>query len=94
MTFGTLPPTDLSADWRDRAACAGYANGAFFPTIDANSGPTVDKALAICGACEVTEECLSYALESNQVSGIWGGTTEKQRRSLRRKWLAERRRAS
>jgi len=53
---------------------------------------TIEKAKAICAACPVMDDCLSYALETNQRSGIWGGTTEKERKSLRRKWLAERRR--
>jgi WhiB family redox-sensing transcriptional regulator len=51
-------------------------------------------ALEICGGCKVTEDCLEYALESNQRSGIWGGTTEKERRSLRRRWLADRKRSA
>ncbi len=28
--------------------------------------------------------CLRYALETNQEYGIWGGTTEDERRALRR----------
>jgi WhiB family redox-sensing transcriptional regulator len=44
--------------------------------------------------CPVAEPCLEYALETNQRAGIWGGTTEEERKSLRRKWLAGRRRAS
>lgn len=38
----------------------------------------------ICGACEAKQECFDYALEWN-VSGFWGGTTELQRRMIRRK---------
>ena len=30
-------------------------------------------------------ECLSWALESGQDSGIWGGMSEAERRSLRRR---------
>ncbi|MBA3268188.1 MAG: WhiB family transcriptional regulator, partial [Acidimicrobiia bacterium] len=29
-----------------------------------------------------------------QETGIWGGTTEEERRRLRRAWLADRRRAA
>ena len=39
------------------------------------------------------EEVLQYALETNQDSGIWGGTDEEERRKLRRQWLARRRRS-
>ncbi len=33
-----------------------------------------------------------YALETNQEAGIWGGTSEDERRKMRRAWLARRRR--
>ncbi len=38
------------------------------------------------------EDCLQYALESNQEAGVWGGYQEDDRRRLRKRWLAERRR--
>jgi WhiB family redox-sensing transcriptional regulator len=38
------------------------------------------KALAICASCPVQVECLDYALEARERFGIWGGTTDKQRR--------------
>ena len=40
----------------------------------------------------VREECLNYALETNQEAGVWGGYAEDERRRLRKRWLAERRR--
>ncbi|MEE8375782.1 MAG: WhiB family transcriptional regulator, partial [Acidimicrobiia bacterium] len=49
---------------------------------------------AVCAVCRVAENCLEYAFESNQRSGIWAGTTEDERKSLRRKWLAARRRSA
>ncbi|MDX1469395.1 MAG: WhiB family transcriptional regulator [Acidimicrobiia bacterium] len=92
MTYGhaTAEP-DLARDWKDEAACAGYPNSLFFPSKEA-SARQVEKAKAICSVCPVSEECIEYAMETNQRSGIWGGTTEDERRSLRRKWLATRRR--
>jgi WhiB family redox-sensing transcriptional regulator len=65
----------------------------FFPVGDADEA-RVQQAREICTTCNVTEECLEYALETNQRAGIWGGSTEEERKSLRRKWLAARRRAS
>jgi WhiB family redox-sensing transcriptional regulator len=32
----------------------------------------------------VTTECLEFALETNQDTGIWGGTSEEERRQIRR----------
>jgi WhiB family redox-sensing transcriptional regulator len=81
---------ELDADWRARAACTGFQS-LFFPTGD--SGEQDNKrAREICRSCPVTGDCLEYALETNQRAGIWGGTSEDERRSLRRKWLATRRR--
>ena len=36
------------------------------------------------------QECLDFALSTNQDSGIWGGTSEEERRMLRREFLARR----
>lgn len=83
---------DLLTDWKTRAECSSYPNELFFPGSDAPEA-VVQRALAVCNMCSVTEECLQYAFEANQRAGIWGGTTEGERKSLRRKWLAERRRA-
>ena len=84
---------DLVADWKDRAACGGYPNALFFPGPDAPSR-AVERARAVCAVCAVTKNCLEYAFETNQRSGIWAGTTEGERKSLRRKWLAARRRSA
>lgn len=86
--------TELVADWRAHAACAGYPNTLFFPTTETTEETLVARAKAICAVCPVIEDCLEYSLETNQRSGIWGGTSEKERKSLRRKWLAERRRSA
>ncbi len=84
---------DVRIDWKSQAACRGYPDELFFPVGDTDE-EQIATALAVCDSCKVREECLSYALESNQRAGIWGGTTEKERRSLRRRWLAERKRSA
>lgn len=95
MTYGpTQLAAELAADWRVRAACSGYPNTLFFPSIDGPDEAPLMRAKAICAVCPVMENCLEYALETNQRAGIWGGTSEKERKSLRRKWLAERRRTA
>lgn len=81
-------------DWRDKARCAARdANGAnihdpelFFPV--GNSGPAllqIAEAKAVCHACPVASMCLSWALESGQDAGVWGGMSEDERRSLKRR---------
>jgi WhiB family redox-sensing transcriptional regulator len=54
----------------------------------------IAAAKEICGSCPVNEECLQYALETNQEAGVWGGYAEDERRRLRKRWLADRRRRS
>jgi WhiB family redox-sensing transcriptional regulator len=56
----------------------------FFPV--SNSGPTlrqIDEAKAVCGGCPVAEQCLDWAVRMGLVDGIWGGTTEMERRAMR-----------
>ena len=48
----------------------------------------IDQAKAVCGICPVNQDCLQYALSTNQDSGIWGGTSEEERRKLRRAYVA------
>lgn len=80
-------------DWRELAACRDSDPEIFFPIGTTGSAiDTIEVAVAICKACAVTEGCLQYALESNQESGVWGGYAEDDRRRLRKRWLAERRR--
>ncbi|HPE13137.1 MAG: WhiB family transcriptional regulator [Actinobacteria bacterium] len=73
-------------DWRANAACRNEDPELFFPLGD--TGPAllqIEDAKAVCSHCDVVSECLSWALESGQDSGIWGGMSEAERRSLRRR---------
>ena len=93
MTSGSpQTTTGLATGWRARAACAGQHHALFFPKDDADER-AIKRARQICAACAVANDCLAFALETNQRAGIWGGTTEEERRSLRRRWLATRQRA-
>ncbi|MGO1666804.1 WhiB family transcriptional regulator [Flaviflexus sp.] len=81
-------------DWRHRAACLTEDPELFFPI--GNSGPAlaqVEQAKAVCNRCEVRDTCLKWALETGQDVGVWGGMSEEERRSLKRR-NARARRAS
>lgn len=87
--------TVTTTDWRALSECRDSDPNLFFPV--GSTGPAVDQIAAakeICATCAVNEQCLQYALESNQEAGIWGGYAEDERRRLRKRWLAERRRRS
>jgi WhiB family redox-sensing transcriptional regulator len=82
-------------DWRDLAACRDTSPDLFFPV--GTTGPALDQiaeAKAVCRECPVESACLEYALVTNQDTGIWGGTSEEERKKLRRAWLAAQRKAS
>lgn len=73
------------ADWRGQGACRQEDPELFFPV--AQTGPALaqlDRARAICRRCPVRAECLSFALDTVQDHGVWGGTSEDERRALRR----------
>lgn len=36
-------------------------------------------AKALCKACPITEDCMTYALETDQRFGVWGGTSPEER---------------
>lgn len=69
-----------SLNWMDDAICREIGTDVFFPDGDASPRAAVEA----CRRCEVEIECLDYALRIGPVSGIWGGTTEGERRRLRR----------
>lgn len=51
-----------------------------------------DDAVEFCnehGQCPIRNECLMYALTNNEKSGVWGGTTELDRKALRKRWPLE-----
>ncbi|MCC5953796.1 MAG: WhiB family transcriptional regulator [Acidimicrobiia bacterium] len=82
-------------DWRAVAACRDTDPDLFFPV--GTTGPAIEQiesAKAVCGECEARQPCLEFALATNQDSGIWGGTSEEERRKIRRQRVAARRRAS
>jgi WhiB family transcriptional regulator, redox-sensing transcriptional regulator len=75
-------------NWRDVASCRDTDPDLFFPV--GTTGAAVDQisaAKAVCDACPAKEPCLQFAIENNQDSGVWGGTSEEERRQLRRAWV-------
>jgi WhiB family redox-sensing transcriptional regulator len=62
----------------DAASCREIGQDFAFPEDALES----KQAIAICKTCPVQTECLEYALTFT-CYGIWGGTTEAQRRRLR-----------
>ncbi|WP_033292423.1 WhiB family transcriptional regulator [Amycolatopsis jejuensis] len=69
--------------WLARAACQDEDPELFFPISAIGPGARqVEKAKAVCARCPVRAECLTYALDNGLDNGIFGGTTELERRKL------------
>jgi WhiB family redox-sensing transcriptional regulator len=68
----------MDTTWMAQARCRDVAADTFFP----ESGAQVRAAVRICADCLVKGTCLEYALEQRIDHGIWGGTSERQRRRI------------
>ncbi len=80
-----------SADysWRALSTCRDTDPELFFPVGTTGQALLqIAKAKSVCCQCPVTTECLEFALETNEDTGIWGGTSEEERRQIRREAAA------
>jgi WhiB family redox-sensing transcriptional regulator len=76
----------------NRAACLQADPDLFFPPESERGEARKSRdlrALAVCAGCPVLEQCRVYALSARETYGIWGGTTEDERRT----WHVRARRA-
>ena len=64
--------------WRWLGACRGLDPKLFFPETEEQA----DVAKMICQGCDVRILCPEHALASREKVGVWGGTTERERRRL------------
>ena len=73
-------------DWRHAALCRDEDPELFFPIGTTGPAATqVDAAKVVCQRCSVVEPCLTWALDTGQDAGVWGGTSEDERRALKRR---------
>jgi len=67
-------------EWQSGARCVEVDPEIFFP----ERGGSSKAARAVCALCEVRADCLEYALNNKEQFGIWGGTSERERRRIRK----------
>ncbi|NQV05427.1 WhiB family transcriptional regulator [bacterium] len=67
--------------WVVNAGCRDSDADTFFPGPDGDA----ELAVRICMGCPVRQECLDWAIEIRIAYGVWGGTTERERRRFLRK---------
>ena len=79
---------DLS--WRESAACRSLDTDLFFPIGKTGLAVAeIQQAKAVCARCPVRRSCLTFALDTHQGYGIWGGYDEDERRLLLRQRRTE-----
>jgi len=55
----------------------------FFPTGPSRDVAAFERAAKrVCAACPVRRQCLDWAVETRQYTGVWGGLSEKERLGL------------
>ena len=79
MAQGDFPEVLNRPSWQYRAACRGLGTEDYF-----TYGSDVKATKAICARCPVQPDCLAVALDDPGLVGVWGGTTIRERRVLRR----------
>ncbi len=67
--------------WAAFAACRDADPAMFFPGQEESAS----DAKRICQGCAVNADCLEFAFSVRAQFGIWGGTTPRERRRLRRR---------
>ena len=70
----------MTPTWREHAACRGIDASVFYPASEEEA----EAAKEICAGCSVRQLCLEYALSNRERDGVWGGTTERERRRVLR----------
>jgi WhiB family redox-sensing transcriptional regulator len=70
----------MTKDWMARGNCRDQPPSTFFPS----DGVGVEVARRICATCPVKSPCLEYALRNGVDHGVWGGTSERERRRIAR----------
>ncbi len=78
--------------WLNKARCLNADPELFFPV--GNTGPAleqIEQAKTICRQCDVSAQCLECAIKATQDTGVWGGLSEDERRSLKRRYARARR---
>ena len=64
-------------DWAQHGACSTSDPDALFV-----QGAAQQQAKQVCMGCPVIAECLADSLDNHTEFGVWGGMTERERRSL------------
>lgn len=80
-----VPGSTTTTDWRNVAACRGIPTALFFPQQGTTTDDQRAQVRAVCAGCPVHTPCLAEALANPDTKGIWAGTTDRDRKRMRRR---------
>ncbi|MCI7551153.1 MAG: WhiB family transcriptional regulator [Arcanobacterium sp.] len=78
LGYGKSARSDRS--WMEDALCAQTDPDIFYP----EKGGSTTPATSVCNNCTVRAECLEYAVANDIRHGIWGGTSDNDRKRMAR----------
>lgn len=78
LGYGKAGLSDRS--WMEDALCAQTDPDIFYPEKGGSTAP----ATSVCNNCMVRDECLEYAVSNDIRHGIWGGTSDNDRKRMAR----------
>lgn len=85
--FTTPVRPDKGRSWQDKAKCKDEDPDLF----SGEGGKDLDnRAKRVCGACAVRLNCLAFAMANIEETGVRGGTTQTERRKIKRRQAASR----
>lgn len=68
----------MDTTWMTDGRCKELPPELFFPS----DGVGVERARRVCKNCCVRDDCLEYALSQRIDHGVWGGTSERERKRI------------
>ena len=93
---GFLTPQEIPwerKEWRGYAKCADSDTETYYPPRSRERyKPIADQSKGVCKGhdtgteCPVRTQCLTYAIAKDELHGIWGGLSHRERNALVKKW--------
>lgn len=80
LLLGTIPDSKSSSEaWMLEGICRNIDPDLWFP----DAGGSTRAPISMCQRCPVKQRCLDYAMDNEIEYGVWGGTSNKQRKAMR-----------
>ena len=91
MATKTLPKIDWDDAWRADSLCLllGMPTDWFYADEESKQYEFEEEVVPVCERCEVKDQCLDFALRTNEEFGIFGALKVVQRTRLKTKMRSE-----